>query len=782
MRFIFLLAAFLAISPLSAMAQDSAPSPDAGVDELIRILENEEARNALLSRLKAQASAAPVASPEAQAAAAQAEAAAEPTLARQIAEQTRDVAEQAARASSALWSGIAGLGDVVNGTSSINYDVVLRVALVGVGLFASFFLLRLVVLPIHRALERRAVGRHWPLRLTLAIVATGIDVLTIALAWGAGYLLALRFIGGSTGQMGINQTLLLNAFLMVEIIKVVLRALLQPRFPAFRFIGWSDTSAAYWYFWSARAVSLIGYTFMFVAPIMAANVSPAAAQAVRVLVMLTALVIGVIVVLQNRERVRTRLAVRASHGHNDTLGRAGAAFAGVWHLIAIFYLFAVFVVWLVNPREALPFMLAATVQSIMAVVIGGLIVAFISRFVNVGMKVPDDVRARLPALEGHLQAFVPRVMQVVRTMVLIGIVIAIAQAWGLIDFLGWAASESGQRVTGSVISSALILIVGFVIYVGMSSWVEYRLNPSFGAVPTPREKTLLALFRNAFTIVLVVMVSMLALAQIGVNIAPLLAGAGVLGLAIGFGAQKLVQDIITGVFIQLENVMNEGDSVKVGSVGGTVEKLTIRSVSIRDGLGTLHLIPFSSVDVISNNVKGFSVHTAEFGVSYDENIGEVKQALKDAFARLMETEHREVIIEPLGVDGLVAFNDSSITVRCHFKTLANRQWAASRLFNEYVKEVFDERGISMPYPHVTLYMGADKKGKAPPMFVKDVSEAQADETETAEGGADTKAGDAGFSDVSIALADAPVAAKPVRRRAAPKKPAKPKLLPPPSKE
>ncbi|GGE51731.1 mechanosensitive ion channel protein MscS [Agaricicola taiwanensis] len=773
MRFILLFATLLAIAPLSAAAQDAAPAPaegqaeqapQASVDELIRILENEEARNALLSRLKAQAAEAPAAAAQE----------AEPTLARQIAEQTQAMAEQLASAGQELLTGIAGIAAAFTGGASIDFagvrDAAIAVVLVGVGLFAAFFVARLLGHWIQRRLAQHVEGRHWVMRATFAALATAIDLVLVAVAWGAGYLIALQVVGGSTGRMGINQTLLLNAFLMVEIIKVGMRTVLQPSFPAFRFIGLGDTTAAYWYFWAARVVSLLGYTFMFVAPVVAANVSPAAAQAVRVIVMLTAVVIGIIIVLQNRDKVKKKLAARATAGRHDALSRAFSALAGVWHIIAILYLIAILIVWLVNPRDALPFMLAATIKSLIAVVIGSLIIAFISRFVNVGMRLPEDLRERLPALEPRLQAFVPRVMQVVRTVVLIGIVIAVAQAWGLIDFLDWAGSARGQLVIGSLVSAAFVLLIGFIIYLAIQSWIDYRLNPNFGSVPTAREKTLLALFRNAFTVVLVVMVIMLTLAQIGVNIAPLLAGAGVVGLAVGFGAQKLVQDIITGVFIQLENIMNEGDVVNIGSTGGVVEKLTIRSVSLRDLSGTLHLIPFSSVDTVSNMVKGFAFHVAEIGVAYRENITEVKEAMQEAFDLLMETEHKEKIIAPLDMQGITEFGDSAIMVRARIKTVAGGHWAAGRAYNEIIKEVFDRRGIEIPFPHVTLYMGEDKAGKAPPLYVKQLNG----------GNGIAKQGDQPTAEAPPEAAEAAAgetAKKPARKRTTAKKP---KLLPPPA--
>jgi moderate conductance mechanosensitive channel len=688
-------------------AQDGPEGPPtsvSSVDDLVRILENEDARNALLARLKTEAGAqqAPVE---------------EETIAQQIAEQTRAAAEQIVSGSEAIWSGIGAVAMIFSSSSTLEYGaiqtVVVNVALVGAGLFASFFVLRMLTFILRQALDGRAAGRHWSIRVVFMIASTIADIASVALAWGAGYLVALQVIGNTTGRMDINQTLLLNAFLMVEMLKVAVRLVLQPRFQRLRIVPIGDTTAAYWYFWLARTISLMGYTFMFVAPVVASNVSEAAAQPVRVVVMLTTLVIGIVIILQNRVRVRQTLSSRAASGRADFISRTGAFMAGSWHLLAIAYLVAIFVVWLINPATALPFMVTATVKSIIAVIVGGLVITFVGRFTHAGLRLSDDVRARLPALESRLQAYVPRVMQIIRGIVTFGVLVAIAQSWGIIDFLGWLSSETGQRMTASAFSALIILLIGFVAYVAMSSWVEYRLNPEFGSIPTSREKTLLSLFRNAFTVALVVLVSMLALAQIGVNIAPLLAGAGVLGLAIGFGAQKLVQDIITGVFIQLENVMNEGDVVNLGGVGGVVERLTIRSVSVRALDGTLHLIPFSSVDTVSNLMKDFSYHVAEIRVGLREDIGAVKEAMQEAFDLLMHTEWRDKVIDTLDMHGITEFRDSAITVRARIKTVAGSHWGAGRAYNEFIKEVFDRRGIEIPFPHVSLAIRDDKSSALP---------------------------------------------------------------------
>jgi small conductance mechanosensitive channel len=376
-------------------------------------------------------------------------------------------------------------------------------------------------------------------------------------------------------------------------------------------------------------------------------------------------------------------------------------------VLAISYLVVLLIVWFANPDRALPFMLGATVQSAVSILVSMLVVMFISRFVDAGLHLPKDISQKLPLLERRLRAFVPRVMGIVRWIVIAGVVLEIAQAWALFDFVGWISSDRGQQVAISVISAALIVLVCIVLYVVVASWVEYRLNDTTGVAATNREKTLLNLFKNAFTIALVVFGLMLALAQIGVNIAPLLAGAGVLGLAIGFGAQKLVQDIITGIFIQFENVMNEGDVVEAAGKAGVVEKLTIRSVTIRDMSGTVHLIPFSSVDQVSNMVRGFSFYIAELEVARDSEVEAVKQAMRDAFDVVMTVPaYQAVILDNLDLHGLIAITPQSMTLRARIKTIAGKQWDAGRFYSETVLRLFAERGIQVPTPRIRYVEGS----------------------------------------------------------------------------
>lgn len=711
MRFILVIVALLALG-MPAFAQQAAPptsASEADIDTLIKIIENDQSRAALIERLQQSGSSGP---------AVPAEAPADLSIARQLAEYTRGVAEGASSTFAAVGQVFSdlqqGFSGAANGDLTALRDVAVGVLLVGLGLFGSFLVLRVLVVWLQGLIASRVTNRAWYVRLLGAVGAAAIDGGSVILAWAIGYVLALSVIGGNAGRMGINQSLLLNAFLVVEMSKLVVRAVLVPRHTGLRLLPVSDSNAAYWSFWLARVISLVGYTFMFVSPVIAANLSLGAASAVQALVMLTAVVIGIIIVLQNKLDVRHWLNDLAQKREKDGLGQLFLLVGQFWHLVAIAYLVALLVVWFANPERALPFMIAATIQSLIAIVIGAVIVGFVGRFVGVGLRLPGDIKARLPLLEARLHAFVPRVMQVVRWVVIAGVVAAILQAWSLFDFLGWIGSEQGQQIAGSIVSAALIIMVCVILYVVVASWVEYRLNTTIGKAPTPREKTLLNLFKNAFTIALVVFGLMLALAQIGVNIAPLLAGAGVIGLAIGFGAQKLVQDIITGIFIQFENVMNEGDVVEAAGKSGVVEKLTIRSVTIRDMSGTVHLIPFSSVDQVSNMVRGYSYYVAEFDVAYDSDIEAVKQVLRDAFVVAMQSEHRDMVIDDLDLQGLVSLTGGAMKVRARIKTMAGKQWGIGRLYSETVKRMLAERDIRTPSQSVT-YRTFDRPQILPPL-------------------------------------------------------------------
>jgi small-conductance mechanosensitive channel len=689
------------IQPTAPAAE--AAQIDAQTQALIELLEDDAARAQLIERLRRE----PVA--------VEAPVVAAP-FARQVAEYTRTVAEQVSGVFLFAGTFTNTLSTLWRDTTQANLQVIARTVgnlfFIIIATIGVFWFLRLGTERMRGRFNRQAEISRLPRRLLLILASIGVDILSVALAWVIGNGLSVRL--ATNEIMGLNQALFLNAFLVAEGLKVASRAVFMPRNDSLRLLPITAETATYWNFWVARVVSLIVYAFLFIAPITSWNVSLMAGEAVRVIAVFSACLIGIVIALQNKAEVRELLMRRANNGKTDALARFHQALAQFWHVIAVVYFIVFFVVWIAQPRSALAFMVGATVETVIAIAVGLALVTFISRMISGGMRLPPDVRQRLPLLESRLNAFVPKVLAVVRFFILLAVLAAIANAWDFFDVIAWASTGAGFAITTSLLSAAIILLGGIAIYIVVSSWIEYRLNPDYGTIPTARERTLLALLRNAITVSLIVVVAIMILAELGVNIGPLLAGAGVLGLAIGFGAQKMVQDVISGIFIQLENAMNEGDVVTAGGVSGVVERLTIRSVSIRDLNGVYHVIPFSSVDMVSNMMRNFSYHVADIGVAYRENVVDVKQAMHEAFDRLAAMEdHAPNIIGPFEMMGVNAFEDSAVVVRGRIKTLPGKQWGTGRAYNEIIKEIFDARGIEIPFPHMTLYAGEDKKGEAP---------------------------------------------------------------------
>jgi small conductance mechanosensitive channel len=233
-----------------------------------------------------------------------------------------------------------------------------------------------------------------------------------------------------------------------------------------------------------------------------------------------------------------------------------------------------------------------------------------------------------------------------------------------------------------------------------------------------RTRTLLNIMRNFLAVFFSLIALFLILSELGLNIAPLLAGAGVIGLAIGFGSQKLVQDIITGMFVLLGDTIRIGDVVEVASRVGVVEEMTMRTVVLREYGGNVHTIPYSAIDTVTNYTKDFSYAVFDIGVAYRENVDQVMEVLREIGTELNRDNHfRRMILEPLEIAGVDRFADSAVIVKARLKTRPLKQWDVGREFNRRVKNRFDELGIEIPFPHQTVYFGVDKAGRAPPVQV-----------------------------------------------------------------
>ncbi len=233
-----------------------------------------------------------------------------------------------------------------------------------------------------------------------------------------------------------------------------------------------------------------------------------------------------------------------------------------------------------------------------------------------------------------------------------------------------------------------------------------------------RAKTLASVVRHLLTVVILLVAFITVLGQLGVEIGPVLAAAGIVGLAVGFGAQNLVKDVINGFFILLEDQIRVGDVVQIAGKGGVVERVNLKMTVLRDLAGNAHYVPNGSIDLVTNMTKDYSRYVFDIGVAYREDVDEVMQVIREVDEELRnDPNFGPDILEPMDIMGLDQFADSALVIKARTKTKPIRQWRVAREFNRRLKKRFDQRNIEIPFPHVTLYMGEDKGGDAAPMRV-----------------------------------------------------------------
>jgi small conductance mechanosensitive channel len=253
----------------------------------------------------------------------------------------------------------------------------------------------------------------------------------------------------------------------------------------------------------------------------------------------------------------------------------------------------------------------------------------------------------------------------------------------------------------------------------VSSLIERYLT-QVGPDGTPMEhsartRTLLPLLRNAFLIVLVTVVAFIVLSEVGINIAPLLAGAGVVGLAIGFGSQSLVKDIITGLFILFEDTIAVGDVIDAGGHSGLVESISIRTIRMRDESGAIHTVPFSAVTSVVNMSRDYSFFVFTVRLAYREDTDRVVAVIAELGAELQgDPDLGPLIIAPIEIYGVEAFADAAVVVKGRIKTRTGKQALVGREFNRRLKKRFEELDIEMTFPQTTLYFGDRSGAGAPP--------------------------------------------------------------------
>ncbi len=301
---------------------------------------------------------------------------------------------------------------------------------------------------------------------------------------------------------------------------------------------------------------------------------------------------------------------------------------------------------------------------------------------------------------------------------------AITQSVSAIEkFVDWIKTEGLQwLVTNGVAILITLVIAAVALRLAKSVSNKFSLFLQRGkddAETQKRTATLSGVIRWVLRMTIMVVAGLMILDKLGVQIGPVIAAAGIIGLAVGFGAQNLVQDVISGFFILLEDQVRVGDVVSLNDKGGLVERITLRMIVLRDLAGNVHYVRNGQINVITNMTKEYSRYVFDIGVAYRENVDEVIEVVKKVDEELrQDPAFKDDILSPIEILGLDKFDSSAVVIKARTTTKPIQQWRIGREFNRRLKRKFDELGIEIPFPHITLYPGKDKKGESPALTVE----------------------------------------------------------------
>jgi moderate conductance mechanosensitive channel len=521
-----------------------------------------------------------------------------------------------------------------------------------------------------------------------------------------------------------------NATVLIQVVLTLVRFVLSPRTATLRLLPIDDEAANYAYIWARRLTYTAVYGYFIPQAAYVLGIPTGTYLGLLKFAGLLIAAMLVLIVLQNRRALADRI-----RGHDEAVTPEAASadavpptapvsvkaftlrgfrhrLADVWHLLAILYILVIFGIWALDISGGFTFMLRATALSVAILVVTRIVLLAVDKAIQRGFAIPEDVRREFPLMEARANRYLPWLHAGLRAFIVAVSGLTLLDAWGIESF-AWLDTAWGRRVTTSAVTIGLVLMGALAAWEVVSGLIERFLaggsKNGMKIERSARIRTLLPLLRNAFMIVLLTFVSLIVLSELGVNIAPLLAGAGVIGLAIGFGSQTLVKDVITGLFILFEDTIAVGDVVDVGGGhSGVVEAISIRTIRLRDVRGAVHTVPFSEVQTVLNMTKDFGFAVIDASIDYAEDVDRVTGVLKAIGADLQtDPQFQGSILEPIDIFGLDQFGPSAIVIRGRIKTRPGKQWAVARAYNRLMKQKFDELGISIPFPQRTVHVKGD---------------------------------------------------------------------------
>ncbi len=576
---------------------------------------------------------------------------------------------------------------------------------------SGMFLLR----PVTRRLRASAqAGEATPVRAALLLVA--MRVLTVGV-FTVLFGITLALAGAPPALLRAAFAVLAGLF-VGRSVAALADALLAPRAPARRLLQLDDRDAHS----LARTVALLNLLLVYGTAAFSALYDLGLPATLHLFFLqldyLAAVAVALVALFRWRVAVAAFLERRIAALSPQVRRFVPAWSARYWHLPAAALVVGDYLAFLLRIEGATYLLLRALLATVAIVLLARAALLFTARLFARAEPPPAEESGGFASLRPRYLAILHQVLRAAIVVLAAGLLL---QLWG-IDLYGWLATPLGRALLGTAGQLLLLVVITVAVIEGGTQIARHYLEattpegrPVYGA----RARTLVSIASNGLVVVMFLIAAFWGLSILGVDTGPLLAGAGIVGLAIGFGSQKLIQDLITGLFILSGDTVRIGDVVAVGGHAGVVEAMSMRTITLRSYDGNLHVVPYSSIDTITNMTKDFSFWVMDIAIAYKEDVDRVMEVLRELDAEMrQDPDFRTAMMAPIEIAGLDRFGDSAVIIKARLKTRPGSQWQVGREFQRRLKKRFDELGIEIPFPHRTLFFGTDARGRPPALLLR----------------------------------------------------------------
>ena len=516
--------------------------------------------------------------------------------------------------------------------------------------------------------------------------------------------LVLRGVDGDDERIHAVASSFINAYVSTRITMAVLRLLVSPEGPGLCVLRVSHATTRTVLTWM-RCIVIVAAFGMAVGDALANLGGGAASRLAFIkLISLFAHIAAVILILQLR--VPVGRAIAAKPGAHGALAGARNWLARVWVLFAVVFVIGAWVVWALGVEDGFPKLIHFIGVSAGILIAARVVTILVQGALGRMFRLRDGDSASADGARVRLaRRYYPIISGLVSFFMTVFTIIALFQAWGL-DAIEWfAKGPVGRSLTSAAVTILVAAVIAVSVWEAASYSIERRIalwTEHGDLMRAARLRTLLPMMRTGLFIIVVLVIGLTALNEIGINTTPLLASASIVGVALGFGSQKLVQDFITGIFLLMENAMQVGDWVTVAGVSGTVEYLSVRTVRLRGGDGSLYTIPFSSVTTVNNTNRGVGNAAMSVSIAYGADADRAMEELKKIGKELRaDPAYQKLILKDLEIWGVDAMDGSKITLVGQMQCTDRGRWGVQRELNRRILRRFREIGVEMANPHAS---------------------------------------------------------------------------------